>query len=177
MSENEKNNHDDKEPVNIKHHSGFVSGLKVLLWDYREQIDIKDEQWLSTGGIRMDVLILKKDPKVEIAFDIGRIFKGHNIMEYKRPDDELNIDVFAKVMAYVNLYKSQGKYVDEISYNDVSATIYRHNYPRDVFPKVEEVRRINREERARSLLCNRHRPVPSSDPCGERPGSERVCHV
>jgi len=86
----------------------------------------------------MDVLILKKDPEVEIAFDIGRIFKGHNIMEYKRPDDELNIDVFAKVMAYVNLYKSQGKTVDEISYNDVSATIYRHSYPRDAFRKLKE---------------------------------------
>ena len=41
-------------------------------------------------------------------------------------------------MAYVNLYKSQGKYVDEISYNDVSATIYRHSYPRDVFRKLKK---------------------------------------
>ena len=133
-----KNRPDDKTPANIKHHAGFVSGLEVLLWDYRERIDIDTEKWLSTGGIRMDVLILKKDPEVEIPFDIGRIFKGHNIVEYKRPDDELNIDVFAKVMAYVHLYKSQGKAVDSIPYNDVTATIYRHTYPREAFRMLKE---------------------------------------
>ena len=95
-----------KAPANIKYHAGFVSGLELLLWQYREQVDIEPEKWLSTEGIRMDVLILKKDPSVVLDFDIGRIFRGHNILEYKRPDDKLNIDVFAKVMAYSNLYKS-----------------------------------------------------------------------
>ena len=89
-------------------------------------LTIEPEKWLSTEGIRMDVLILKKDPSLVLDFDIGRIFRGHNIMEYKRPDDKLNIDVFAKVMAYSNLYKSQGIPADSIRYNDISATIYRH---------------------------------------------------
>ena len=86
----------------------------------------------------MDVLILKKDPSVDLDFDIGRIFKGHNILEYKRPDDKLNIDVFAKVMAYANLYKSQGIPVNAISYNDISATLFRHSYPRDAFQQLKE---------------------------------------
>ena len=60
-------------------------------------LTIEPEKWLSTEGIRMDVLILKKDPSLVLDFDIGRIFRGHNILEYKRPDDKLNIDVFAKV--------------------------------------------------------------------------------
>ena len=81
---------------------------------------------------------LKKDPEIKIDFDIGHIFKVHNIVEYKRPDDRLNIDVFAKVVVYVNLYKSQGIPVDSISYNDVSATIYRHAYPRDAFYQLKK---------------------------------------
>ena len=86
----------------------------------------------------MDVLILKKDPSLVLDFDIGRIFRGHNILEYKRPDDKLNIDVFAKVMAYSNLYKSQGIPADSIKYNDISATIYRHAYPRDAFQQLKK---------------------------------------
>ena len=129
---------DEKAPVTTKYHAGFVSGLELLLWRYREQVSIEPEKWLSTEGIRMDVLILKKDPFVNLDFDIGRVFKGHNILEYKRPDDKLNIDVFAKVMAYANLYKSQGIPVNAISYGDISATIYRHAYPRDAFQQLKE---------------------------------------
>ena len=128
----------EKAPANIKYHAGFVSGLELLLWKYREQVDIEPERWLSTEGIRMDVLILKKDPFVVLDFDIGRIFRGHNILEYKRPDDKLNIDVFAKVMAYANLYKSQSIPADSIKYNDISATIYRHAYPRDAFQQLKK---------------------------------------
>ena len=128
----------DKSPATIKYHAGFVSGLELLFWQYREQIDIVSEKWLSTEGIRMDVLILKKDPAAHLDFDISRIFKGHNILEYKRPDDALNIDVFAKVMAYVNLYKSQGNTVNAISYNDISATIYRHIYPRKALRQLRK---------------------------------------
>ena len=54
-------------------------------------------------------------------------------MEYKRADDKLNIDVIAKVMAYANLYKSRGVPVNAIPYSDISATIYRHAYPREAF--------------------------------------------
>ena len=63
-------NADGKAPVNTRYHSGFVSGLELLLWQYREKIDIREEEWLSTGGIRMDVLVLKKDPAVDLDFDI-----------------------------------------------------------------------------------------------------------
>ena len=126
-------NADGKAPVNTRYHSDFVSGLELLLWQYREKIDIREEEWLSTGGIRMDVLVLKKDPAVDLDFDICRIFRGHNILEYKRADDKLNIDVIAKVMAYANLYKSRGVPVNAIPYSDISATIYRHAYPREGF--------------------------------------------
>lgn len=128
----------DKSPATTKYHAGFVSGLELLFWQYREEIKIESEKWLSTEGIRMDVLILKKDPEVHLDFDISRIFRGHNILEYKRPDDALNIDVFSKVMAYVYLYKSQGIPVNEISYNNISATIYRHTYPREAFKQLRQ---------------------------------------
>ena len=127
-----------KEPLTTKYHAGFVSGLELLLWQYREQVNIEPEKWLSIEGIRIDVLILKKAPSVELGFDIGRIFRGHNILEYKRPDDQLNLDVIAKVMAYTHLYKSQGITMNDISYNDVSATIYRHAFPRAAFRQLKE---------------------------------------
>ena len=122
----------------IKYHPGFVGGLGVLLWDYREMIDIVPEKWLSTEGIRMDILIIKKDPAVTVNNDMCRIFRRHNILEYKSPEDELSIDVFAKVMAYAYLYKSLGECVDAIPLSELTATIYRHNYPYGLFRKLKE---------------------------------------
>lgn len=123
----------------IKYHPGFVGGLGVLLWDYREMIDIVPEKWLRTEGIRMDVLILKKDPAVTLKNDMCSIFRGHNILEYKRPEGELSIDVFAKAMAYTYLYKSLGKPIDSISLTDLTMTLYRHKYPRQLFGKLTEI--------------------------------------
>ena len=33
----------------IKYHPGFVGGMGVLLWEYREVIDIDPEKWISKG--------------------------------------------------------------------------------------------------------------------------------
>lgn len=67
MTENKPHNNsvgqDTLAPTTTKYHSGFVSGLQVLLWPYREQIEIDPEKWLSKEGIRMDILLLKKDPE------------------------------------------------------------------------------------------------------------------
>lgn len=122
----------------IKYHPGFVGGLGVLLWDYREMIEIVPEKWLSTEGIRMDVLILKKNPAVIFNNDMCHIFRGHNILEYKSPEDELSIDVFAKVMAYAYLYKSLGESADAIPMSELTATLYRHKCPKGLFRKLKE---------------------------------------
>ena len=57
----QKNNSENER---IQYHPGFVSGLEVLLWDYRNSVEIKEEQVLKTGGVRVDIIILKKDPDV-----------------------------------------------------------------------------------------------------------------
>ncbi len=86
----------------------------------------------------MDVLVLKKERDVDIEYDIGRIFRGHNVIEYKSPDDELSIDDFAKTMSYAFLYKALGRTIDERPFDDLTATMYRHAYPRELFRRLQE---------------------------------------
>ena len=86
----------------------------------------------------MDALITKKDPDVIIQNEIGKLFKAHNVVEYKGVGDALNIDVIYKVLAYACLYKSLGDHVNEIPAEDVAITIMRAEYPRDVMVGLEE---------------------------------------
>ena len=66
------------------------------------------EHQLSKEPLRMDMLIIKKDPEAVIDVDIGSIFRGHNIVEYKSPADSLTIDDLYKTIGYAFLYKGMG---------------------------------------------------------------------
>ncbi len=44
--------------------------------------------------LEIDLLVIKKEASVRIENEIGILFRGHNIMEYKSPDDALDIDAF-----------------------------------------------------------------------------------
>ena len=50
-------------------------------------------------------------------------------MEYKSPEDHLDIDAFYKVLAYACLYKSYGKTVDSIKADDITISIVREAKP------------------------------------------------
>lgn len=64
-----------------------------------------------------------------IGNEIGRIFRGHNIMEYKSEEDEMNIDTYYKVLAYACLYKVSGEYVDSIKADDITISLVRRGKP------------------------------------------------
>lgn len=42
--------------------------------------------------MRIDLLVIKKNKNIQIANELGAVFRGYNIMEYKSEDDSLSID-------------------------------------------------------------------------------------
>lgn len=66
------------------------------------------------------------------------LFKGHNIVEYKSPEDHLNIDTFYKAGAYASLYKSYGETVDEIKADDATVSLVREVKLEGLFKYFEE---------------------------------------
>ena len=51
----------------IKYHPGFVGGMELLLWSYRESLHIEEEHYLSREPLRIDLLIVKKTLCVRIV--------------------------------------------------------------------------------------------------------------
>ena len=78
----------------IQWHPGFVSAMNLELCENRTDLIYEKEYNLNTKPLEIDLLVIKKDRKVQIINEIGKLFRGHNIMEYKSPKDELNIDTF-----------------------------------------------------------------------------------
>lgn len=56
------------------------------------------EYYLNTKPLEIDLLVIKKEASFQIGSEIGKSFKGHNIVEYKSPEDHLDIDTFFKTL-------------------------------------------------------------------------------
>ncbi len=126
------------EDTDIQWHPGFVSAMELELIEYKGRLCFDSEHNLSKKPLQIDLLVIKKDEPVEITNEIGRIFKKYNIMEYKSPDDSLNIDTLYKVISYAALYKSEGSTVDEKKEYDITISLVRERKPLGLFKSLEE---------------------------------------
>ena len=120
-------------------HMGFYGAIELEFRDDKEVLDFHREYQLSKKPLSMDMLVVKKNCDKALHNDIGKIFKGHNIIEYKSPKDMLGIDQFYKGLSYVCLYKSLGKYADEIKIEEVTLSFVRESYPRELFKRLQEL--------------------------------------
>ncbi len=127
-----------KKDKRIDWHSGFAGGLELGFRRYRNEITIEREHLLSKEPLRVDFLLLKKRPDAHIDNAIGRGLLGHNIIEYKNPEDMLNIDVVWKVIGYAGIYKSLGHTVDEIRADDITISIVRTTKPKVLIKQLQE---------------------------------------
>lgn len=110
-------------------HPAFVSAMKLELREDAEYLDYISEYNLNTKPLEMDLLIVKKEQDVEIKNEIGKIFKKHNIIEYKSPDDSMNLNTYIKVVAYACLYKAYEERVDDIKLDEITITLVRERKP------------------------------------------------
>ena len=94
-------------------HDAFFAALQLELHDYINDLIFEDERQLSKEALAMDVLIIKKIAGIKIEKNIGRIFKGHNIFEYKSEKDTLSIWDYNKVMGYAFVYSAFEKVIVE----------------------------------------------------------------
>ena len=117
----------------IDWHSGFSGGLRLSLREYKNDLSIDREHYITDEPTRMDHLIIKKNKNVIVDNSIGRAFRGHNIIEYKNPNAALNIDVVWKTIGYAGLYKGYGKTVNDIPAKELTVTILRSAKPVKLF--------------------------------------------
>ncbi len=117
----------------VQWHPGFVAAMILELAESRDGLIFEKEYNLNTKPLEIDLLVIKKETSVQVDNEIGAFFRGHNIMEYKSPEDHLNIDSFYKALAYASLYKSYGRTVDEIKADDITISLFREAKPEGLF--------------------------------------------
>ena len=121
----------------IDWHSAMYAALKLILRPHRFNLTMEREHLLNLMPARIDCLVVKLDAKIPIEMDVFRLFRKHNVIELKSYQDELNEDVLWYVIGQAISYKSQEEQPDEIRIDELTVTIFRSSFPRELFKKLK----------------------------------------
>ena len=84
----------------LQWHSAFQASIQIEFEEEQDKLSFEPEHLLSKKPVQIDELIIKVKPNFVIHKNIGKIFRGHNIIEYKSPRDYLTVNDFYKTTAY-----------------------------------------------------------------------------
>ena len=135
----------------LQWHPAFGAALRFTLKDEMEFLEMQEEYLLSKKPPQIDILIIKKLRDRPVKKAIGKIFRQHNIIEYKAPGDYLSINDFYKVYGYTCFYHSNTDRVKEIDPEELTITFARSRYPREMLNHLAEVRGIHAENRDKGI--------------------------
>lgn len=124
------------ESTKIQWHPGFYATTEIELRSNKNDLHFIREYNLSKKPLQIDMLIIEKLKNVQIQNEIGKLFRKYNVIEYKSPDDEMNIDDFFKTVGYAYLYKGLGEKVNQIPLEELTASLFRERKPLDLMKEL-----------------------------------------
>ncbi|GHT28324.1 hypothetical protein FACS18942_08640 [Planctomycetales bacterium] len=109
-------------------HPAFFQALQAELIEFLPVLEFVKEYKLTKGSQRIDVVVKKQSDAV-ITKNIGRIFRTHNIFEYKSPKDILTRDDFYKTLGYCFSYADK----EHVHHSDITMSLAACKYPAALF--------------------------------------------
>lgn len=132
-------------------HPAFYAGIQIELEADADNLVFENEHQLGTKPMEIDVLIIKKETDRPVKKNLGRIFKKHNIIEYKSPDDFLSVDDFYKVYGYTCFYKADTRHVNSIPADELTITFVSEKYPRKMIAHLKNVKKYQIAEKEKGI--------------------------
>lgn len=122
-----------------KTNTAFCDALKIELATTDINTGYKPNDCMYMQPVAAFLLAIIKSPDIQIQNAIGKIFKGHNIIDYTFLRGEPDIDHLYKTIAYASLYKSSGIEDDLIKTEDVTVTLVSQHIPQQLFGRLKEL--------------------------------------
>lgn len=121
-----------------KDNAAFCDALKIELATTDINTGFNPSDCLYMRPVAAFLLAIIKSPDIEIQNGIGKIFKGHNIIDYTYFDKTLNTGHLYKSIAYTSLYKASSLEDNIIKAGDVTATLVSRDMPQQLFDNLKE---------------------------------------
>lgn len=131
----------------IQWHPAFCAALRIELEEDAEMLDFRDEYLLSKKPMQVDTVVIKKKEEVSLRKNIGHMFRKHNLVQYKSPDDYLSINDFYKTYGYACFYQADTAKELEVGPEEITITFVCNRYPYKLLKHLTK---------NRNLLVKRH---------------------
>ncbi len=125
-------------------HPVFCAAMELEFREDKDILEYDREHNLSKKPLQIDLLVVKKEPSRKLKNEIGDFFLGHNIIEYKSPGDDLNLDTFYKVVGYACLYKYETGNVDEVLDTDITISLLREDKPKKLLKQLSQKYKVTK---------------------------------
>lgn len=126
----------------IQWHPAFYAALQIELEQDADVLEFKDEFPLSKKPMSIDTVVVKKETAAKISKNIGHIFRKHNIVQYKSPNDYLSIRDFYKTYGYACFYISDVEQEGTVMPEEVTLTYVCSHYPNKLIRYLKQNRRM-----------------------------------
>lgn len=95
----------------------------------------KPEPETEHSTIPTGLLVIRKSPDICIQNEIGKIFKGHNLLEYKFSGNDMDIETFLQPFGYAFLYLAYADNYENIR-DDITVSLVREKKPKKLFRQL-----------------------------------------
>lgn len=140
-------------PKILQWHPGFYAALQIEFEEESDKLQFENEHLLGKKPMSIDVLVIKVRQGETIHKNIGRIFRQHNLIEYKNPDDHISLNDFFKVSGYACFYQSDTNHVKEVLPDEITITLVCNHYPRKMIRYLMEYNDVTIEKNSPGIYC------------------------
>ena len=127
-------------------HAGFEALLRIEIHEYGSRVHLKTEEVLGEEPPRADYVVLIEDEETVFDKSIFKIFRKHNICEYKNPRDSLRESTLRKICGYANLYIGIAEHEGDIPSDQVTISIFRAVKNPRLFRELEKAGKLKKDE-------------------------------
>ena len=124
----------ESEIIRLDWHAAYFEAIQAELIDYLPYLHFLPEHPLNEKPLRIDAMIIKAKPGVEIKKNFAEEFRGHNIIEFKHPNESLTMPKYIKTIGYACLYQS----IARVAYQDITLTMICTKHPRKLLKDLRE---------------------------------------
>ena len=117
-------------------HSAMYSAISLILKPYRSNLTIVREHLLNLMPRRIDCLVIKKDGDISINLDAFRLFRKHNVVEFKSFRDNLDERVLWQTISYAASYRALEP---NVRTEELTIKIFRSTFPRKLMSELESL--------------------------------------
>lgn len=116
-------------------HPPFYCSYEMDFRKYKDMLQI-DTGYILERSSEIDILTVKKKKDAVIDNGLGSIYREYNIIEYKSPDDRIDMSAWLQAMGYAFLYMR----LENIrSFKRILVSLMGYNYPRKLIKELKEL--------------------------------------